>query len=206
MNPYRAFACIIAISSVSVPVAAGPLEMPTEVANTNLGMTAKDLVLARPAAKHTTSKAPVDPEKIKSGKIALLEDLPAGGIFHTASYWLDDGRVIAIVLGGTCPPGNEGAMRQRLIRDGVQRWGKRFSKLAKGSNSPGKPQPQIAWEVEGITIELELPRNRTKDEKRPIYFGLSFLRSSDVQKHPRKAAKMTEAERRAFFKGHDLDE
>lgn len=204
MNIYRLLLMLFLLSGIDMYAVA--LGMPEEISNTHVGMPVLELIAARPRARLGVSKAPVDPEKIKVGKVVLMEELPSGGVFHTASYWLNDGKVIGIIMGGTCPPGQERKLRQQLMGDGVQRWGKRFSKIAKESNSPGAPQPLLTWDVEGTTIELQLPRNRARVEKRPNNFGLSFLPSSEVQKHPRKGVKMTEAERRVFLKGHDLDE
>lgn len=206
MNTYRLL-LILFVLLCSARASTAALVMPEEISNTHIGMTAEELKAARPNAKFTSSKVPVDPEKMKAGSFALLERLEGGGPFHTATYWLKDGKVITIGLLGSPSRGQERASRQKVVRDAVQRWGKAHSKHTREDGArPGKAQAKLTWEIDDIQIDLELPRNRAKEDRGANNFGLSFRPAPAAKKHPWKELKMSEAERKALFKEHDADE
>lgn len=192
---------------ISLPVRARSLEMPKEIPNVSVGMSVEELKAARPKAWITASKLPLDIDKMKTGKFLAMEDLPPGGDFSTASYGVVAGKVNAITLMGDSQSGAEKGLRRRLMKEGIQRWGKKFNKRAPEDNSrPGTAQPTITWEVDGVEIALSLPRTRKNTEKRPYYAAIVFRPASAVKTHPWKELPLQDADKKKLFKDNDVED
>lgn len=208
MINHRILVVGLTLIGATLTIRAGALEMPKEIANTAVGMSIADLIKTRPDVKFPGAKGPVDPLKIGIGKITLLEQLDGSGGFHTVGYWIEDGRVSVITLLGTAARGEERGGRRMIIKDCIQRWGKKFIKRApENRDAPGTAEPKLTWEIDDVEIILDLPRNLDKGHKGANNFGLSFRSLSVAKKKPWKAdMSMSAADKKEFLKSHDIDD
>lgn len=192
-----------AILFSSLFVGAAALDMPKEIEGVSVGMPVEDLLKARPKIKQKG----LEQAKMKSAKLMLMENLAPGGDFFAATYGIQDGKVFTIALMGNSPSGKERALRRKVVKDCVKRWGKQFSKrVPEDGSRPGKAQPTMTWEADDVEVALSLPRTRERGEKRPYYLTLHFRPVTAVRSHPWKDLEMGDADKKAFFKEHDIDE
>jgi len=185
------------------------LDMPPEISNVSLGMSIEDLAKNRTEVKWTTisGSKPIEPGKMAIGKFMLIEQFKAGGDFYAASYGVEDGKVTTIQLMGGATAGQEKGSRRKLIKDCVQRWGKKYVRRApEDSSHPGRAKPTLIWEIDGTEVSLGLPRNPKKDEGKPNYYEIMFRPASAIKKHPWKDKQMSVTEKKDLFKAHDIDE
>lgn len=201
---------LIALLSLHVAISsAQPAKstLPEAIFTARVGMTAVDFIAARPNARFADSKVQINAGILKTGKHALLERLPEGPGFHTATYWFEDGKVIAIILAGTASRGNESKTRKLLVDDCTKHWGKGFHKaLAERSDKSRPPKVFLTWDTNDVQVDLELPRNRLDGDKKPSNFSLSLRPTIVAKKFPRKEASLGQVERKAILRAHDLDE
>jgi len=179
------------------------LEMPKEIANVSIGMPVEELLATRPNIK----KPRMDASKMKTTRGMLLEKFDKPEDFFSATYGIEDGKVLTIALMGSVPEGKEGGARRRVMKACIERWGKKFVRRApEDDKRPGKAKATVTWLFDDVEAIVTLPRNRAKDDTKPNYFAIQFRPRSAIAKHPWKDLTMSDGEKKAFFKANDVDE
>lgn len=207
MNNKRTPVVLLAMLLAVIPASlkALTLEMPREISNVSIGMTAEDLLAARPKILRAPK---LDPEKMKTATMMLMEKIDGGGDFFSATYGIKDGKILTITLLAPTPArGQEGSIRRRAMKECIGRWGKKFVKRApEDDKRPGKAKAMVTWLFDDVEVIVTLPSNRADGDSKPNYYAVQFRPRSAIEKHPWKDVAMSSAEKKAFFKSNDVDE
>lgn len=180
-------------------------EMPGEISNISIGMPLEELLTARPKILKPRK---MDPDKLKTATMMLMEKFDGTGDFFSATYGIKDGKLFTITLLAPTPArGREGSIRRKVMKECIGRWGKNFVRRApEDTKRPGKAKAIVTWLFDDVEAIVTLPNNREDGDSKPNYFSVQFRPRSSIEKHPWKDMAMSPSEKKALFKSNDIDE